>query len=120
MAAPSSTHVLVAVPADTSALARFTNALAAARGGKGYKGPPATLCGFPAPSLRVGTLDALMAMSDELARADGLCEGIAHKAERACADHAGAGGLKVGGRPVEEYTRQFTWDAKYDAKVCLV
>ena len=37
---------------------------------------------FRLPKLRVGTLDALMALSDELVKEDQTCEGIVRKVER--------------------------------------
>ena len=48
--------------------------------------PPAALKPFPMPSLRVGSLDSLLALTDELARTDAFVESVFKKAERLVAE----------------------------------
>ncbi|EFJ05989.1 hypothetical protein SELMODRAFT_111716 [Selaginella moellendorffii] len=74
---------------------------------------------FNIPELRIGTLDALMVLSDDLVKINGVVEGVTHKIRRQIEDldhHAGveASALTVDGVPVDTYITKFTWDeAKY-------
>lgn len=43
---------------------------------------------FDVPELRVGTLDSLMALSDDLHKLDQYVESVTHKTERELRDHA--------------------------------
>lgn len=76
------------------------------------------------PELRVGTLDSLLALSDDLVKAAGYVEGVTHKIrrqmeelERALPPGTTAGPshqLTVEGVPLETYITRFNWDeAKY-------
>jgi V-type H+-transporting ATPase subunit C len=89
---------------------------------------------FPVPAMKVGTFEGLLAMSDDLGRADSYCEGVVRKTERQIADtylaskaaesargrssagtDAGAAAppplpLTVNSVPVTEYLRRWTWD----------
>lgn len=72
------------------------------------------------PDLRVGTLDSLLALSDDLVKANGFVEGVTHKLRRQLEDmDRGTGGgehstLSVDGVPIESYITRFAWDeAKY-------
>lgn len=94
------------------------------------------MCTFNVPQLRVGSLDSLMALSDEVARADGFVEGVVKKVERqvtesynalklaelaAAAASAGAEaptlaavpalGLRCAGKPVYDFLPGWGWDA---------
>jgi V-type H+-transporting ATPase subunit C len=67
------------------------------------------------PDLRVGTLDTLLALSDDLVKVATGVEAVVTKIRRTVAD-AGAGGaaavatLKVENLPVEAYLTRFKWD----------
>jgi V-type H+-transporting ATPase subunit C len=65
------------------------------------------------PELRVGTLDTLMALSDDLVKINTSVEMIVAKIRRTVADMAGAETvptLKVEGLPVEGFLTRFKWD----------
>lgn len=65
-------------------------------------------------SLRVGSLDTLMVLSDELARVNTTVEGVVNKIRRQASELAPDQALQVNGRPVASYLTNFTWDeAKY-------
>ena len=65
-------------------------------------------------SLRVGSLDTLMVLSDELARVNATVEGVVNKIRRQVSELAPDQTLQVNGRPVTSYLTGFTWDeAKY-------
>lgn len=127
-------HWLVALPLEAgtvhASLAPLQNAVAE-RGGAAV----AEVTEFAAPSLKVGTLDSLMALGDEMARADAYCEGVVRKTERqiaeatsasragggAAAAGAGTGSSSVAGAaaavpfrvastPVADYVKRWGWD----------
>ncbi|KAL3835372.1 hypothetical protein ACJIZ3_010108 [Penstemon smallii] len=74
---------------------------------------------FNIPNLRVGTLDSLLALSDDLAKANSFIEGVSHKIRRQIEDLERISGvlsssLTVDGVPVDSYLTRFVWDeAKY-------
>ncbi|KAF5835347.1 vacuolar H+ ATPase V1 sector, subunit C [Dunaliella salina] len=72
------------------------------------------------PELRVGTLDSLMALSDDLAKTCHSVEAVVSKARRQVHDTAGAeaaSSLKVEGLPSEVFLTRFRWDeAKFPAR----
>ncbi|KAJ3683363.1 hypothetical protein LUZ60_013590 [Juncus effusus] len=74
---------------------------------------------FNVPDLRVGTLDSLLALSDDLVKSNIFIEGVSHKIRRQIEElervSSGEGGaLTVDGVPVETYITRFAWDeAKY-------
>ncbi|KAL2632072.1 hypothetical protein R1flu_016758 [Riccia fluitans] len=74
---------------------------------------------FQIPELRVGTLDSLLTLSDDLAKANVVVEGISNKIRRQIEDLERASGqefphLSVDGVPVDAYMTKFNWDeAKY-------
>ncbi|XP_010925033.1 V-type proton ATPase subunit C [Elaeis guineensis] len=74
---------------------------------------------FNTPDLRVGTLDSLLALSDDLAKSNAFIEGVSHKIRRQIEDLERASGveggaLTVDGVPVDSYLTRFVWDeAKY-------
>lgn len=74
-----------------------------------------TLYRFNTPDLRVGTLDSLLALSDDLVKSNAFIEGISHKIRRQIEElersSGGEGGaLTVDGVPVETYITRFVWD----------
>ncbi|MCL7048795.1 hypothetical protein MKW94_002608 [Papaver nudicaule] len=74
---------------------------------------------FNTPDLRVGTLDSLLALSDDLTKSNNFVEGVSHKIRRQIEELervAGveSSGLTVEGVPVDSYLTRFAWDeAKY-------
>jgi len=80
---------------------------------------------FAVPDLKVGTLDSLMALSDDLGRVDGYVEGVARKIAQQLyevLDNPTDRGevLTVGQNNYENYIRYFNWDeAKYPSTQSL-
>ncbi|KAL0415593.1 UNVERIFIED_CONTAM: V-type proton ATPase subunit C [Sesamum latifolium] len=74
---------------------------------------------FNIPNLRVGTLDSLLALSDDLLKANSFIEGVSHKIRRQIEELERVSGvvsssLTVDGVPVDSYLTRFMWDeAKY-------
>ncbi|KAL3655070.1 V-type proton ATPase subunit C [Castilleja foliolosa] len=74
---------------------------------------------FNIPNLRVGTLDSLLSLSDDLLKANTFIEGVSHKIRRQIEDLERVSGvvsssLTVDGVPVDSYLTRFVWDeAKY-------
>ncbi|KAK3183880.1 hypothetical protein Dsin_031166 [Dipteronia sinensis] len=74
---------------------------------------------FNIPNLRVGTLDSLLALSDDLLKSNSFVEGVSHKIRRQIEDLERVSGvesssLTVDGVPVDSYLTRFAWDeAKY-------
>ncbi|KAH7657471.1 ATPase V1 complex subunit C protein [Dioscorea alata] len=74
---------------------------------------------FNVPNLRVGTLDSLLSLSDDLLKSNSFIEGVSHKIRRQIeelekASGVEGGALTVDGVPVETYLTRFVWDeAKY-------
>lgn len=65
-------------------------------------------------SLRVGSLDALMVLSDDLARVNVMVEGVVNKIRRQAHDLAPDEVLQVNNRPVASFLTSFAWDeARY-------
>jgi len=85
----------------------------------------ATQYKFAVPDLKVGTLDSLMALSDDLGRVDGYVEGVARKIAQQLyevLDNPTDRGevLTVGQNNYENYIRYFNWDeAKYPSTQSL-
>jgi hypothetical protein len=73
------------------------------------------------PTLKVGTLDGLMALSDDLGRADSFCEGVVRRGERAIIDSAPTSGkaddkkapikFTVRNASVHDYIKRWSWDS---------
>ncbi|GFP82425.1 v-type proton ATPase subunit c [Phtheirospermum japonicum] len=74
---------------------------------------------FNIPNLRVGTLDSLLSLSDDLLKANSFIEGVSHKIRRQIEELERVSGvvsssLTVDGVPVDSYLTRFVWDeAKY-------
>ncbi|MBA0750626.1 hypothetical protein Gogos_002032 [Gossypium gossypioides] len=74
---------------------------------------------FNIPNLRVGTLDSLLALSDDLLKSNTFIEGVSHKIRRQIEELERVSGLEtnaltVDGVPVDSYLTRFVWDeAKY-------
>jgi len=78
---------------------------------------------FNIPDLKVGTLDALIGLSDDLGKIDSFAEGVCHKLAsymgEVLEEHKDKveANLKVGDLPYAAYVRQFSWNmAKYPTK----
>lgn len=76
---------------------------------------------FNVPNLRVGTLDSLLSLSDDLLKSNSFVEGVTHKIRRQIEELERVSGvegssLTVDGVPVDSYLTRFVWDeAKYPA-----
>ncbi|KAL2334269.1 hypothetical protein Fmac_015482 [Flemingia macrophylla] len=74
---------------------------------------------FNIPNLRVGTLDSLLSLSDDLVKSNTFMEGVSHKIRRQIEELERVSGvvsssLTVDGVPVDSYLTRFVWDeAKY-------
>ena len=74
---------------------------------------------FNIPNLRVGTLDSLLSLSDDLLKSNNFVEGVSHKIRRQIEELERVSGvessaLTVDGVPVDSYLTRFVWDeAKY-------
>ncbi|XP_020599282.1 V-type proton ATPase subunit C [Phalaenopsis equestris] len=74
---------------------------------------------FNTPDLRVGTLDSLLSLSDDLSKSNAFIEGVAHKIRRQIEELERASGIEslaltVDGVPVDTYLTRFVWDeSKY-------
>lgn len=74
---------------------------------------------FSIPNLRIGTLDSLLALSDDLLKSNNFIEGVSHKIRRQIEELERVSGvvsssLTVDGVPVDSYLTRFVWDeAKY-------
>lgn len=74
---------------------------------------------FNIPNLRVGTLDSLLALSDDLVKSNSFIEGVCSKIRRQIEELERVSGvasssLTVDGVPVDSYLTRFVWDdAKY-------
>ncbi|KAL2920627.1 V-type proton ATPase subunit C [Bienertia sinuspersici] len=74
---------------------------------------------FNVPNLRVGTLDSLLSLADDLLKANAFVESVTHKIRRQIdelerSSGVDAGSLTVDGVPIDSYLTRFVWDeAKY-------
>lgn len=74
---------------------------------------------FNIPNLRVGTLDSLLALSDDLLKSNSFVESVSHKIRRQIEELERVSGIEsssltVDGVPVDTYLTRFVWDeAKY-------
>ncbi|KEH23490.1 vacuolar H+-ATPase subunit C [Medicago truncatula] len=74
---------------------------------------------FNIPNLRVGTLDSLLSLSDDLTKSNAFMEGVSSKIRRQIEElervsGVNTAGLTVDGVPVDSYLTRFVWDdAKY-------
>ncbi|XP_021895737.1 V-type proton ATPase subunit C [Carica papaya] len=74
---------------------------------------------FNIPNLRVGTLDSLLALSDDLLKSNSFVEGVSHKIRRQIEELEKVSGvesssLTVDGVPVDSYLTRFVWEeARY-------
>uniref|UniRef100_A0A7C9CWU3 V-type proton ATPase subunit C n=1 Tax=Opuntia streptacantha TaxID=393608 RepID=A0A7C9CWU3_OPUST len=74
---------------------------------------------FNTPNLRVGTLDSLLALADDLIKSNAFMEGVTQKIRRQIdelerSSGVNAGALTVDGVPIDSYLTRFVWDeAKY-------
>ncbi|MQM16455.1 hypothetical protein Taro_049412 [Colocasia esculenta] len=74
---------------------------------------------FNTPDLRVGTLDSLLSLSDDLVKSNNFIESVSHKIRRQIEElervsGVEGGALTVDGVPVDTYLTRFVWDeARY-------
>ncbi|XP_059641033.1 V-type proton ATPase subunit C-like isoform X2 [Cornus florida] len=74
---------------------------------------------FNIPNLRVGTLDSLLSLSDDIQKSNSFIEAVSHKIRRQIEELERVSGvlsssLTVDGVPVDSYLTRFVWDeAKY-------
>ncbi|KAH9617437.1 hypothetical protein KSS87_018298 [Heliosperma pusillum] len=74
---------------------------------------------FNVPNLRVGTLDSLLSLADDLLKSNAFVEGATQKIRRQIdelekSSGVDAGSLTVDGVPIDSYLTRFVWDeAKY-------
>lgn len=106
---------MVSLPAQSSASALWSR-LQELISKKAFDTP---LYRFNTPDLRVGTLDSLLSLSDDLSKLNTFIEGVSHKIRRQIEDLERASGidslaLTVDGVPVDTYLTRFVWDeSKY-------
>ncbi|EGC32948.1 H(+)-transporting ATPase [Dictyostelium purpureum] len=80
---------------------------------------------FNTPSLRVGTLNSLITLNDELQKIDTLVEATTKKIAKQLVDLVGTKpgkdkSLSINGATIPQYLQQFVWDdAKYNLKLSL-
>jgi V-type H+-transporting ATPase subunit C len=136
----SSSHWIVAVPNELgsakAALDCFAKGMLEAGAGRNL----GDVCALEVPQMKVGSLDMLMALSDELSRADSFVENVVRKVERQVVDthlatKAGEANRATGnatpvavaplpflidGIPVNDYIRRFLWDSEqFDSREAL-
>jgi V-type H+-transporting ATPase subunit C len=72
------------------------------------------------PELRVGTLDTLMALSDDLNKVNTVMDNTVNKIRRTISDMSGPealSGLKVDNVPAQQFLTRFKWDEpKYPSR----
>ncbi|EFA81774.1 H+-transporting ATPase [Heterostelium album PN500] len=80
---------------------------------------------FNTPALRVGTLNSLITLNDELAKIDTFVEMTAKRISKQLSDLVGSKpgkekSLSINGHTIQQYLSQFKWDdAKYNPKSTL-
>ncbi|KAG6467084.1 hypothetical protein ZIOFF_075092 [Zingiber officinale] len=109
--AAASRYWIVSLPVHTSATTVW-NRLRESISKNSFDTP---LYRFNVPDLRVGTLDSLLAISDDLVKSNAFIEGVTHKIRRQIEELEKASGLEVGsltvdGVPVDSYLTRFVWD----------
>ncbi|CAA6660016.1 unnamed protein product [Spirodela intermedia] len=113
--APTSRYWVVSLPVQTSQTVQWA-LLQEAISKNAFDTP---LYRFNAPDLRVGTLDSLLSLSDDLVKSNNFIESVSHKIRRQIeelerASGAEGGALTVDGVPVDTYLTRFVWDeARY-------
>ncbi|KAG5254328.1 V-type proton ATPase [Salix suchowensis] len=111
----ASRHWVVSLPVENSASSLW-NRLQEQISKHSFDTP---LYRFNTPNLRVGTLDSLLALSDDLVKSNNFIEGVSHKIRRQIEEFERVSGvesnaLTVDGVPVDSYLTRFVWDeAKY-------
>lgn len=129
-----------ALPRPQRALAHFAPPRSLAHSSLPFA--PTDVSVLEVPMMKVGTLDSLMTLSDELGRVDSFIEGVLKKVERQVAESyvvlktqdlaakrkaddvrpivVPALGLRCAGKPVHDYVARFKWDANtWDPKESL-
>ncbi|KHN28568.1 V-type proton ATPase subunit C [Glycine soja] len=112
----ASRYWAVSLPVHNSASSQLWNQLQERISKHSFDTP---LYRFNIPNLRVGTLDSLLSLSDDLAKSNNFVEGVTHKIRRQIEElervsGIDTGALTVDGVPVDSYLTRFVWDeAKY-------
>ncbi|KAH1194185.1 V-type proton ATPase subunit C [Glycine soja] len=112
----ASRYWAVSLPVHNSASSQLWNQLQERISKHSFDTP---LYRFNIPNLRVGTLDSLLSLSDDLAKSNNFVEGVTHKIRRQIEElervsGIDSGALTVDGVPVDSYLTRFVWDeAKY-------
>ena len=107
MSAPTPDYLIVSLPNTPTS----DSALRSLRRACGPNQSYATLHPYTLPALLVGTLDTLMALSDDLGRIDMSIESTVKKIERTYADLVPqAPPLPVNGGTRDSYVSSFEWD----------
>ncbi|RWR86979.1 V-type proton ATPase subunit C [Cinnamomum micranthum f. kanehirae] len=115
MAAAATRYWVVSLPVQTSASSSW-NRLRESISKQSFDTP---VYRFNTPDLRVGTLDSLLSLSDDLLKSNTFVEGVSHKIRRQIEElerisGVRSGALTVDGLPVDSYLTRFVWDeAKY-------
>ncbi|KAJ8486735.1 hypothetical protein OPV22_019220 [Ensete ventricosum] len=109
--AATTRYWIVSLPVHTSASATW-NRLRESISKNSFDTP---LYRFTTPDLRVGTLDSLLALSDDLVKSNAFIEGVTHKIRRQIEELEKASGVEVGaltvdGVPIDSYLTRFIWD----------
>ncbi|CAL9085549.1 V-type proton ATPase subunit [Musa troglodytarum] len=109
--AATSRYWIVSLPVHASASATW-NRLRESISKNSFDTP---LYRFTTPDLRVGTLDSLLALSDDLVKSNAFIEGVTHKIRRQIEELEKASGVEVGaltvdGVPIDSYLTRFVWD----------
>ncbi|KAI7986813.1 V-type proton ATPase subunit C [Camellia lanceoleosa] len=108
-------HWVVSLPVQNSASSLWTR-LQQSISKRAFDTP---IYRFNIPNLRVGTLDSLLALSDDLLKSNSFIEGVSHKIRRQIEELERVSGdvsssLTVDGVPVDSHLTRFVWDeAKY-------
>ena len=108
---------LVTVPTERDTSAHIYSAV---RSGLIASGQSCQVFPFEVPSLHHGTLDSLIALSDELTKVSNQVEGVVKKVERhyyevqGGVDNSKIAPLKVQEKPIDAYLKKWSWDyARY-------
>jgi V-type H+-transporting ATPase subunit C len=95
---------LVSAPAETSKDAVFSKL-------QGTLGDLSTNYKLKIPDLKVGTLDSLMSLAEDLERIDRNVESVVHRIEKELREFSDGTAPTIEGGPVERCLTSFDWDA---------
>lgn len=103
---------MVSLPVETSSSSSLWHQLQESVSKQSFDTP---VYRFNVPGLRVGTLDSLLALADDLVKSNAFVEGVTHKIRRQIdemerSSGVNAGALTVDGVPIDSYLTRFVWD----------